>query len=104
MLLDRGWVSDKVLNEVLVGGMQIVEIDFRDGILFVPEVLLAANAMKGGMPVLLLSAGQAGATFHRDDGRTLHVRKATCAEPAQQAIYESLGIDFSPGSIHKTLV
>ena len=32
--------------------MRIVGIDFRDGILFVPEVLLAANAMKGGMSIL----------------------------------------------------
>jgi methanogenic corrinoid protein MtbC1 len=52
ILLDRGWGAEKVLNEALVGGMQIVGVDFRDGILFVPEVLLAANAMKGGMGVL----------------------------------------------------
>jgi len=52
ILLDRGWGAEKVLNESLVGGMQIVGVDFRDGILFVPEVLLAANAMKGGMEVL----------------------------------------------------
>ena len=48
ILLDRGWGPDKVLNDALVEGMRIVGIDFRDGILFVPEVLLAANAMKGG--------------------------------------------------------
>ena len=52
ILLDRGWSAEKVLNTALVGGMQIVGIDFRDGILFVPEVLLAANAMKGGMAIL----------------------------------------------------
>src|SRR5579872_2891297 len=52
ILLDRGWSADKVLNEALVEGMRIVGIDFRDGILFVPEVLLAANAMKGGMEIL----------------------------------------------------
>ena len=48
ILLDRGWGPDKVLNDALVEGMRIVGIDFRDGILFVPEVLLAANAMKAG--------------------------------------------------------
>ena len=32
--------------------MRIVGIDFRDGILFVPEVLMAANAMKAGMAIL----------------------------------------------------
>jgi methanogenic corrinoid protein MtbC1 len=52
ILLNRGWSAEKVLNEALVGGMQIVGVDFRDGILFVPEVLLAANAMKGGMALL----------------------------------------------------
>ncbi|MFQ5626993.1 MAG: B12-binding domain-containing protein, partial [Methyloligellaceae bacterium] len=52
ILLDRGWTAEKVLNEALVEGMRIVGIDFRDGILFVPEVLLAANAMKGGMEIL----------------------------------------------------
>ncbi|HLI11565.1 MAG TPA: B12-binding domain-containing protein [Alphaproteobacteria bacterium] len=52
ILLARGWPAEKVLNEALVEGMRIVGIDFRDGILFVPEVLLAANAMKGGMEIL----------------------------------------------------
>ena len=52
ILLQRGWSAEKVLNEALVAGMKIVGIDFRDGILFVPEVLLAANAMKGGMGIL----------------------------------------------------
>ena len=48
ILLRRGWSADKVLNDALVEGMRIVGIDFRDGILFDPEVLLAANAMKAG--------------------------------------------------------
>jgi len=52
LLLDRGWSAEAVLNKALVGGMQIVGVDFRDGILFVPEVLLAANSMKGGMEIL----------------------------------------------------
>src|SRR4026209_932222 len=52
ILLDRAWGAERVLNEALVEGMRIVGIDFRDGILFVPEVLLAANAMKAGMAIL----------------------------------------------------
>jgi methylmalonyl-CoA mutase cobalamin-binding domain/chain len=52
ILLERGWSAEKVLNDALVEGMRIVGVDFRDGILFVPEVLLAANAMKGGMEIL----------------------------------------------------
>jgi len=52
ILLARGWTPYRVLTESLVDGMKIVGDDFRDGILFVPEVLLAANAMKAGMAVL----------------------------------------------------
>jgi methylmalonyl-CoA mutase cobalamin-binding domain/chain len=52
ILLSRDWAPDRVLNDALVAGMRIVGIDFRDGILFVPEVLLAANAMKAGMSIL----------------------------------------------------
>ena len=52
ILLGRGWTPYRVLTEALVEGMRIVGIDFRDGILFVPEVLLAANAMKAGMSIL----------------------------------------------------
>ena len=52
ILLDRGWEATRVLEEALVSGMTIVGIDFRDGILFVPEVLMAANSMKAGMALL----------------------------------------------------
>jgi len=52
LLIARGWSAQKVLDEALVEGMRIVGIDFRDGILFVPEVLLSANAMKAGMEIL----------------------------------------------------
>jgi methylmalonyl-CoA mutase cobalamin-binding domain/chain len=61
VLLGRGWAPDRVLGEALVEGMRIVGIDFRDGILFVPEVLLAANAMKGGMEVLRPLLAETGA-------------------------------------------
>ena len=61
ILLERGWEPYKVLTEALVEGMRIVGIDFRDGILFVPEVLLAANAMKGGMGILKPLLAETGA-------------------------------------------
>jgi methylmalonyl-CoA mutase cobalamin-binding domain/chain len=61
ILLERGWGADRVLNEALVEGMRIVGIDFRDGILFVPEVLLAANAMKAGMAILRPLLAETGA-------------------------------------------
>jgi 5-methyltetrahydrofolate--homocysteine methyltransferase len=61
ILLDRGWSATKVLEEALVAGMTIVGIDFRDGVLFVPEVLLAANAMKAGMEILKPILSETGA-------------------------------------------
>ena len=61
ILLDRGWAPYDVLTTPLVGGMTIVGVDFRDGILFVPEVLLAANAMKGGMKILRPLLAETGA-------------------------------------------
>ena len=61
ILLGRGWGPDRVLNDALVEGMRIVGIDFRDGILFVPEVLLAANSMKAGMAILRPLLAETGA-------------------------------------------
>jgi methylmalonyl-CoA mutase cobalamin-binding domain/chain len=50
-----------VLTQALVEGMRIVGEDFRDGILFVPEVLMAANAMKAGMAILKPLLAETGA-------------------------------------------
>ncbi len=61
ILLGRGWTPYDVLTKALVEGMRIVGIDFRDGILFVPEVLLAANAMKAGMTILRPLLAETGA-------------------------------------------
>jgi 5-methyltetrahydrofolate--homocysteine methyltransferase len=61
ILLERGWTPYRVLTEALVEGMRIVGIDFRDGILFVPEVLMAANSMKAGMAILRPLLAETGA-------------------------------------------
>ena len=61
ILLSRDWNPKKVLDEALVAGMKIVGEDFRDGILFVPEVLLSANAMKVGMAILRPLLAETGA-------------------------------------------
>ena len=61
ILLERGWQPYDILTKALVGGMTIVGNDFRDGILFVPEVLMAANAMKGGMAILKPLLAETGA-------------------------------------------
>lgn len=59
--LRRGWTPYETLTKGLVGGMDIVGIDFRDGILFVPEVLMAAKAMKAGMAILRPLLAETGA-------------------------------------------
>jgi len=51
-MLARGHTPYDILNKGLIEGMDIVGADFNDGILFVPEVLMAARAMKAGMAVL----------------------------------------------------
>ena len=61
LLLGRGWTPYEVLTNALVEGMTIVGVDFRDGILFVPEVLMAANAMKAGMVILRPLLAETGA-------------------------------------------
>ncbi len=61
ILLDRGWQPYDVLTKALVEGMRIVGIDFRDGILFVPEVLMSANSMKAGMAILKPLLAETGA-------------------------------------------
>src|SRR3954447_637837 len=61
ILLKRGWTPYEVLTKALVEGMRIVGVDFRDGILFVPEVLMSANAMKSGMFILRPLLAETGA-------------------------------------------
>ncbi|MCP4412831.1 MAG: cobalamin-binding protein [Gammaproteobacteria bacterium] len=60
LLLKRGWSAEKTLEEALISGMNIVGVDFREGILFVPEVLMAADAMKAGMNILKPILGECG--------------------------------------------
>src|ERR671923_1242681 len=59
--LARGYSATDVLAKGLVAGMDIVGVDFRDGILFVPEVLMAAKAMKAGMAILRPLLAETGA-------------------------------------------
>jgi len=61
ILLGRNWTPYDILTKALVEGMRIVGVDFRDGILFVPEVLMSANAMKAGMQLLRPLLAETGA-------------------------------------------
>jgi len=47
--LDDGYSANTVLDDGLIAGMAIVGVKFRDNIIFVPEVLVSARAMKAGM-------------------------------------------------------
>jgi len=57
-----------------------------------------------GLRDILEGQQRVTATFRRKDGRTLHVRKATRAEPNQRAIYQALGADPAPGGVRKMVV
>jgi corrinoid protein of di/trimethylamine methyltransferase len=59
--LGRGYSPQEVLTQGLVAGMDVVGVDFRDGVLFVPEVLMSANAMKAGMEILRPRLAETGA-------------------------------------------
>jgi len=61
VMLARGQEPYAILTNGLVAGMDIVGADFRDGILFVPEVLMAAKAMKAGMAILRPLLAETGA-------------------------------------------
>ena len=56
--LDEGYSANTILDDGLISGMAVIGIKFRDNIIFVPEVLVAARAMKAGMVYLepILSA------------------------------------------------
>ncbi len=60
-LLRRGQTPYEVLTGSLVAGMDVVGVDFRDGVLFVPEVLMAAKSMKAGMAILRPLLAETGA-------------------------------------------
>ena len=58
LALDKGFSANTILDDGLIAGMAVVGIKFRDNIIFVPEVLVSARAMKAGMAHLdpILSA------------------------------------------------
>lgn len=50
--VDQGLAPLEIINEGLVAGMNVVGARFKEGDMFVPEVLMAARAMHGGMDVV----------------------------------------------------
>ena len=47
--LENGISANEILDDGLLNGMAIVGVKFRDNVIFVPEVLISARAMKAGM-------------------------------------------------------
>lgn len=58
--IDEGIDPDTIINDGLVGGMDVVAPLFRDGEMFVPEVMECADCMQAGMQVLKPVLGEAG--------------------------------------------
>jgi 5-methyltetrahydrofolate--homocysteine methyltransferase len=82
-----------VLTKALVGGMTIVGNDFRDGILFVPEVLLAANAMKGGMSILKPLLAETGRRGWQDGDRHRQGRHPRHRQEPRRMMMEGAGFE-----------
>ena len=68
--LDEGFPADRILNEGLLSGMDAIGVKFRDNEVFVPDVLIAARAMKAGQDPEALSGRRQcvlrGQGVHRD--------------------------------------
>ncbi|PZC45716.1 MAG: 5-methyltetrahydrofolate--homocysteine methyltransferase [Chloroflexi bacterium] len=102
--LDEGYSANDVLDNGLISGMAIVGIKFRDNIIFVPEVLIAARAMKAGMvyiePVLSASGVKPmGIVVMGTVKGDLHdIGKNLCIMMLRGAgfVVEDLGVDTKP--------
>lgn len=102
--LDKGFSADTILDDGLIAGMAVVGVKFRDNIIFVPEVLVAARAMKAGMAHLepILSASEIeplGTVIMGTVKGDLHdIGKNLCIMMLQGAgftVYD-LGVDTKP--------
>ena len=102
--LDGGFTANTILDDGLVAGMAIVGVKFRDNVIFVPEVLVAARAMKAGMahvePILSASGIEpVGKVVMGTVKGDLHdIGKNLCIMMLRGAGFtvEDLGVDTSP--------
>ena len=102
--LDDGFSANTILDDGLVAGMAIVGVKFRDNVIFVPEVLVAARAMKAGMahvePILSASGIEpVGKVVMGTVKGDLHdIGKNLCIMMLRGAGFtvEDLGVDTSP--------
>ena len=102
--LDDGFEANTVLDDGLISGMAIVGVKFRDNIIFVPEVLVAARAMKAGMahiePILSASGVEpVGTVIMGTVKGDLHdIGKNLCIMMLRGAgfVVHDLGVDTKP--------
>jgi len=102
--LDGGYTANQILDDGLLNGMAIVGVKFRDNVIFVPEVLVAARAMKAGMahiePILSASGAEpAGTVIMGTVKGDLHdIGKNLCIMMLRGAgfIVHDIGVDSSP--------
>ena len=102
--LDNGYTANTVLDDGLLNGMAIVGVKFRDNIIFVPEVLVAARAMKAGMahlePILSASGVEPiGTVIMGTVKGDLHdIGKNLCIMMLRGAgfVVHDLGVDTAP--------
>ncbi len=101
--LNDGYTANQILDDGLLNGMAIVGVKFRDNIIFVPEVLVAARAMKAGMahiePILSASGAKpAGIVIMGTVKGDLHdIGKNLCIMMLRGAgfVVHDLGVDTS---------
>ena len=102
--LDSGFTANAILDDGLISGMAVIGIKFRDNIIFVPEVLVAARAMKAGMahiePILSASGIEPAGTIVMGTVKgDLHdIGKNLCIMMLRGAgfIVHDLGVDTAP--------
>jgi 5-methyltetrahydrofolate--homocysteine methyltransferase len=102
--LAEGFTANQLLDDGLLNGMSIVGVKFRDNLIFVPEVLVAARAMKAGMvyiePILSASGAKpAGIIIMGTVKGDLHdIGKNLCIMMLRGAgfVVHDIGVDSSP--------
>jgi 5-methyltetrahydrofolate--homocysteine methyltransferase len=102
--LQKGFSANQLLDDGLLNGMSIVGVKFRDNLIFVPEVLVAARAMKAGMvhiePILSAAGAEpAGVVIMGTVKGDLHdIGKNLCIMMLRGAgfIVHDIGVDSSP--------
>ena len=102
--LDNGTAATEIMDDALIAGMGIVGIKFRDNVIFVPEVLSCARAMKAGMahiePILSASgiASLGKVVMGTVKGDLHDIGKNLCIMMLSGSCFEvfDLGVDTSP--------